>query len=323
MQKRVKRDTKLSYTFDGSKEPVLVVEQGEQFILETKENSDGLIRSDADLPTIEKLRPNSDFDPGKYNPLTGPVCVEGAERGDLLEISIEKITPTSDGITFIQEGHGPMANSRKWPELGENYTRVIRHIPGPSGTLRDGKAVFSENISWPLEPFIGTIGTAPDFELHSSVVGQLPNAGNWDCRDVKEGSRLYLNCYHHGALLYVGDVHASQGDTEWSGSAANEVQAEVTLSCRVIKSKKIPYARIEKNDSIIQLFADKPLEDAVHQAVFGLMDWMVDEYGMKPRDVYLLLAVNPGFRINVYQMIRDPAFKYVAGAEFKKIYLKA
>jgi acetamidase/formamidase len=121
----------------------------------------------------------------------------------------------------------------------------------------------------------------------------------------------------------VGDVHASQGDTEWSGSAANEVQAEVALRHRVIKNKKIPYARIEKEDSIVQLFADKPLEDAVHHAVIALMEWMVDGYGVKPRDAYILLTVDPGFRIDVCQMIRDPSFKYVAGAEYPKLRLKA
>lgn len=137
---------------------------------------------------------------------------------------------------------------------------------------------------------------------------------------MKAGSTLYVNCYHDGGLLYVGDVHAGQGDTEWSGTA-DEVQAEVTLSCRVIPGKKIPYARIEKEDSIVQLFADKPMEDAVHSAITHLMAWMIEEYGMKPTDVYLLLTVNPSFHVNVYQMIRDPLFKYVVGAEFPKKYL--
>lgn len=323
MQKRVSRDMPISYTFDYAKKPVLSVRQGESFVVETQDNTGGRIRSERDLPLVENLRPNSDFEPGQFNPVAGPIYIEGAERGDLLEVSIQEIVPADTGITFIQEGHGPLANSRKWPELGENYTRVIRHIPGPSGTLRDGKAIYNDRLSFPLAPFIGTIGTAPDFELHSSVAGQLPSAGNWDCRDIKEGSKLYLNCQHDGGLLFLGDVHASQGDTEWSGTAANEVRAEVTLHCRVIKNKKIPYARIEKKDSIIQLYADKPLEEAVHQAAIRLMEWMVEDYHMKPRDVYILLTINPYFRINIYQMIRDPLFKYVAGAEYPKEYLQS
>jgi len=59
------------------------------------------------------------------------------------------------------------------------------------------------------------------------------------------------------------------------------------LSCKVIKNKKIPYARIEREESIIQLFADKPLEDAVYKAVINLMSWMVEEYGARPKDAYI------------------------------------
>ncbi len=78
MQKRAKRDMLPSYTFDGWKNSVLVVGQGERFLVETKEGSDGLIRTETDLPTLERLRLNSDYEPGKYNALTGPVYVKGA-----------------------------------------------------------------------------------------------------------------------------------------------------------------------------------------------------------------------------------------------------
>lgn len=152
------------------------------------------------------------------------------------------------------------------------------------------------------------------------MTGQFPCCGNWDSRDIKAGSKLYLNCYHEGALLYIGDVHASQGDTELT-AVADESKSEVTLSCRVIKNKNIPYARIEKSDSIIQLYADKPMEEAVHNAIYGLMDWIIEEYKISPREIYMMLSVLPDFRINVYQMIKDPLLKYVVGAEFPKKYL--
>jgi amidase len=318
--KRVSREAPLSYTFDGAKNPVLMVGLDEEFVIETQDNTGGRIRSEKDLPTPATFGAAVDSDPRKLNPVCGPILVDGVGRGDLLAVSIRRIVPAETGVTFIHEGFGPFAESRRWPELGQNFTKVIKHLPGPSGTTADGTAVFGRSLTWPLAPFIGTIGVAPDFELHSSLAGQLPCAGNWDCRDMKAGSTLYVNCYHEGGLLYVGDVHAGQGDTEWSGTA-DEVTAEVTLSCRVIKGKKIPYARIEKPDSIVQLFADKPMEEAVHNAIIHLMGWMVEEYGMKPIDVYLMLTVNPSFRVNIYQMIRDPLFKYVVGAEFPKKYL--
>ena len=318
--KRVSREAPLSYTFDGTKAPVVRVSQDEEFVVETQDNTGGRIQSEKDLPTAETFGTAALFEPRKLNPVCGPIFVEDAKRGDLLAVSIRRIVPAEIGVTFIHEGFGPFADSKRWPELGRNLTKVIRHLRGPSGTTADGTALYGKGISWPLAPFIGTIGVAPDFELHSSLSGQLPCADNWDCRDMKAGSTLHVSCYHEGGLLYVGDVHAGQGDTEWSGTA-DEVKAEVTLSCRVVREKKTPYARNEKEDSIVQPFADKPMEDAVHSAITHLMAWMVDDYGVTPADAYLLLTVNPSFRVNVYQMIRDPLFKYVVGAEFPKKYL--
>jgi acetamidase/formamidase len=310
----------LSYTFNYSKKPIIEVSEGESFTLSTEDNLSGLIKTEKDLPLEPNLKPYSETKPVKHNPVTGPVFIKGAQKGDLLEIKIEKIIPNNYGITCIIPGSGEFNDSAKWPELNEAHTKVIKHLPGVSGTTRDGSGIFNEKISFDLRPFIGTIGVCPEFELLSTMSGQFPCCGNWDCRDIKEGSKLFLNCYHEGALLYIGDVHASQGDTELTW-VADEIKSEVTASCRVIKNKKIPYARIEKENSIIQLFADKPMEDSVHNAITGLMDWIIEDYGIKPKDIYMMLSVLPDFRINVYQMVRDPLFKYVVGAELPKKYL--
>ncbi|GAH67909.1 unnamed protein product [marine sediment metagenome] len=120
--------------------------------------------------------------------------------------------------------------------------------------------------------------------------------------------------------MYIGGVHGSQGDGEWSG-IANEIRAEVRLHCNFIKNKKIPYARIEKENTIISLNADKPLEEAVNKAMTDLLEWLVDDYGMNPRDAYILISVNPHFRINIYQMVKIGRINYTVGAEFPKAYL--
>jgi acetamidase/formamidase len=76
---------------------------------------------------------------------------------------------------------------------------------------------------------------------------------------------VYLNAYHDGALLYIGDMHGSQGDTEFFG-IANETRGEVQLSIDVIRNKRIAFPRIEKPDSIVQMYSYRPLEDAVRSA---------------------------------------------------------
>jgi len=318
--KTVSRAERLSYVLKADISPVLRVSEGEHFLIETEDNLTGFIKSEKDLPTLENLQPSTDYTPWKHNPLAGPVYVEGAEKGDVLVVHIEEIKPAGQGHTCIIPGYGPLAESKLWPELGEAYTHIIKHLPGPSGTTRDGKAVYREGIVWDLSPFIGTIGVTPDFEVESSLVGQGMWGGNWDCRDMKEGTELYLPCFHKGALLYVGDAHATQGDGEWTGMA-NETKAEVVLNCRVIKNKKIPYPRLEKEESIIQLYTDKPLEAAVNKAVVNLMKWLVEDYGMAPRDAYFQIGVNPDFRINVYQMVDVGRLHYTVGAEFPKKYL--
>ena len=320
MIKRVLRNSEYGYLFDYNKKPVLTVEEGESFIVETEDNLSGQIKSDKDS-LVETLKHFTKYDPPKFNPVHGPIYINGAKKGDLLEVGIEKIIPADTGLTAIDPGAGPLWDNKNWPELGDAYIKILKNIPGPSGTTRDGKAIYNENISWNLEPMIGTIGVATEYEIHGTLNGQTPCCGNWDCKDIKEGSKLYLNCHHDGALLFLGDVHASQGDTEWTGTA-NEVKAEVTLSCRVVKNKKISYARIERQESIIQLFADKPLEDAVHRAVISLMHWMVDEYKVKARDAYMMISSSSEFRIKIYQMLKGPNLPYVVGAEIPRKYLK-
>lgn len=317
---RIPREKACVYTLKKAP-PLIQVEPGEKFVVETQDTYSGRLQSENDLPTPDHLGPlYYDYEPLRGNPLAGPIYVRGAERGDLLVVNIERITPVGDGLTTIRHKRGPLGDSKKWPECSGPYTRIIKHLNGPSGTLRDGMAIYDEKIKWRMVPFIGTVGVVPDIEV-SSLVDQGPWGGNLDCRDLKEGSKLYLNCYQEGGLLHMGDVHASQGDGEWTG-VANEVKAELILSCSVIKNKKILYVRIEKPDSIVSLCNGKPLEDAVNSAIVNLIEWLVTEYNWNARDAYILISVSSDFRINIYQMAKLGHLQYTVGAEIPKAYLE-
>ena len=316
---RITRDQAMLYEFDFRHPPKLRVKQGESFEVETEDAGSGLTRS-PDAATRMADFPTQQFFPPKGNPIGGPVYVEGAERGDLLEVTIEKIEVGDQGFTAHRPGRGPLGDSYRWQSLRGPYVHIIKHLPGPSGTTRDGKGVFTDKITWDLQPMIGTIGTAPDREVETSSVGQGPWGGNLDVRDMKEGTKCYLNCYHEGGLLYVGDVHASQGDTEFYGTA-DETRSELQLSCRVIKDKQIPFVRLEKEESIVSLYSFRPLEDAVESAIVNLMEWMVTEYGVSERDAYMHMCINPEFRVNVYQMVRLGRIQYTVGAEMPRKFL--
>lgn len=317
---RIGREDARKYAFDWRDEPLLRVQCGESFEVETYDASTGYFKTEADK-AVPGRRPGFDRLPPLANPIGGPVWVVGAERGDTLVVSVESITVDDYSWIAIGPRRGPLGESTRWPELSADYTtRIFPHTPGPSGTTRDGTLRFSESISWPITPFIGTLGVAPDREVTTSIDGQGEWGGNLDIRDVAPGNRIHLPVFHEGALFYLGDVHASQGDTEFTGTAA-ETKATVRLRLDLVKQKRIPWMRIEKPESLVSVYAFRPLEVAVETATFNLMDWLIADYGFTATDAYCLVSTCPDFRINVYQMCRLGKLSYVAGAELPKRYL--
>jgi acetamidase/formamidase len=317
---RITREEARKYAFDWRDKPLLRVQPGESFEIETYDASTGYFRSAKDK-AIPALRPGFDRNPPLANPIGGPVWLEGAERGDTLVVTVEDILVDDYSWIAIGPRRGPLGESTRWPELSGDYTtKIFRHTPGASGTNRDGTLHFSDHLTWPLTPFIGTLGVAPEREVATSLDGQGEWGGNLDIRDVAPGNRVFLPVFHTGALFYVGDVHASQGDTEFTGTAA-ETKATVRIQLDLIKGKRIPWLRIEKPQSIIATYAYRPLEVAVETATFHLMDWLVSEFGFSPTDAYCLVSTCPDFRIHVYQMCKIGKLSYVGGAELPKKYL--
>jgi acetamidase/formamidase len=318
---QIRREQARKYAFDWRDEPLLRVRPGEPFEVETDDAGTGYFRTPADK-AIPANRPGFDRSPPTANPVAGPVYVEGAERGDALAVTIDEIVVDDYSWVAIGPRRGPLGESTRWPELSADYTtKIFKHTPGPSGTTRDGTLHFSDRISWPITPFVGTLGVCPDREVVTSLDGQGPWGGNLDVRDFAPGNRILLPVYHPGALLYLGDVHASQGDTEFTGTAA-ETRATVRLRVEVVKKKRVPWVRIEKPGSVVSVYADRPLEVAVEAATVNLMDWLVTEYGFTPTDAYCLVSTCPDFRVNVYQMCKIAKLSYVAGAELPTRYLR-
>lgn len=318
---RIPRDLSRKYAFDWRDTPLLRVQCGESFEVETWDASTGYFQSPADK-AIPAKRAGFDRTPPQANPIGGPVWLDGAERGDTLVVTVEQIEVAGFSWLAIGPRRGPLGDSTRWPELSSDYTtKIFQHTPGPSGTTRDGTLQFNERVSWPITPFIGTIGVAPDREVMTSISGQGEWGGNLDIRDVAPGNRILLPVFHPGALFYLGDVHASQGDTEFTGTAA-ETNATVRVRLDLLKRKRVPWMRIEKPDSIVSAFAARPMESAVETATINLMDWLITEHGYTPTDAYCLVSTCPDFRINVYQSCKIAKLDCVVGAELPRKYLK-
>src|SRR5436190_738391 len=248
---RIPRDLAKKYAFDWEDEPLLRVRCGESFEIETYDASTAYFKSAGDK-AIPALRPGFDKSPPLANPIGGPVFLDGAARGDTLVVTIEDIVVEDYSWIAIGPRRGPLGDSTRWPELSSDYTtKIFKHA--------DGFVHFSDKIRWPITPFVGTLGVAPDREVCTSLDGQGDWGGNLDIRDATVGNRILLPVYHAGALFYLGDVHASQGDTEFSGTAA-ETCATVRVRLELVKGKRPPGMRIEKPKSLVAIHAARPLE---------------------------------------------------------------
>lgn len=315
----------LKYEVDFRHKPSLEVHCGEEFTVETEDAPSGEYRSPSDaakLLDVWYLR----HSPSMANPLTGPIYIRGAEPGDTVVITIVDIELDRQGVTYWRPGHKPLGDSLRWADLAQP-TLVIANLNNGTIELTEALTLEGQHIlRHPLRlqlrqaPFIGTIAVAPEREVEASGIGQGSWGGNLDVRDVCAGTKVYLPCSNEGGLLYVGDVHAGQGDTEIYGIAM-EARSTVTLRCDVIKRQQYGFVRLEKPESIISIASAKPLEEAVTRASVQLMEWLVQEYGCSQREAYLLLGVNPDFKVNVYQMAAVGRLQFTVGAEIMKVTL--
>ena len=257
MQK-ITRENARKFAFDWRDEPLLTVACGETFEVETLDASSGFFKTPDDK-AIPANRPGFDRTPPLSNPIAGPIFVEGVQAGDTLAVTIEQIDVESYSWTAVGPGRGPLGDSVRWQELSGQYTTMImQHKPGPSGTLRDGTVQFNERLSWPITPFIGTLAVTPDRIVPTSIDGQGAWGGNLDIRDTAPGNQILMPVFHEGARLYLGDVHASQGDTEFTGTAA-ETSATVRLTVDRIANERRRYMRIIKPDSILFVHIARPI----------------------------------------------------------------
>ncbi len=163
---RILRDQARKYAFDWEDKPLLRVQPGESFEIETYDASTGFFKTEADKALPGK-RPGFDRIPPLANPIGGPVYVEGAQKGDVLVVNIEEIVVDSYSWIAIGPRRGPLGESTRWPELsGEYTTKIFQHRPGSSGTTRDGTLQFNSQISWPITPFVGTLRSRPRPRSH-------------------------------------------------------------------------------------------------------------------------------------------------------------
>jgi amidase len=248
------------------------------------------------------------------NPLTGPFAIAGAEPGDTLVVKILELTVDSArGVGALAPGFGALNTTSYTPMLNANLPEKIWFYDiDPRANEATFHALDSGfTVKIPMQPFLGCIGVAPaGGEARSSIV-PAEFGGNMDAPEARPGYTLYLPVNAPGALLYLGDGHAAQGDGEVAGTAI-EVPLRVRLQVDLIKGKRIAWPRFENDSTIMAVGAYRPLDDALRIAFTELVSWIHADYGLSALDAYELLSKTA--KIHLVEMV-DPNYVVIAAVD--------
>lgn len=293
------------YVYGPYSTPVMRVSPGDVIEVETLDAFGGAVRTEADLPSKVLNMPY-------VNPQNGPIAVEGAEKGDVLCVHLHSILPRGPqpaGTTALIPEFGGLVATPQTAMLNEPIPERVKKMEVTPEGVR-----FSDRITLPYEPFVGTIGVSPEIEAVSSLQPDYWG-GNMDLPDVAPGAVLYFPVQREGAHLFIGDCHGRQGDGELCGVAV-EMPATVVFQVDLIKGWSIPGVRLETDDFVMSVGSARPMEDAARMAYRDLIRWMVEDYGFEESEAYFLCT--QAGKVRVGNMV-DP--KYTLGASMRKAWL--
>src|SRR6266849_6202007 len=240
--------------FDNAQPPVLRINAGDTVALETMMHSHNQVVPGTTIEQIKKLR--TDFPGRGPHTVTGPIHVEGAEPGDVLKVTLNKIVPRAYGVNFNVPGmFGQFPNIYQDGQVKYLYLDLDRKV-----------TEFLPGVYIPVRPFPGTLGVARKEPGRYSTVPPGEFAGNLDIRDLVEGTALYVPVHVPGALLWTGDSHASQGNGEVNLTAVETAYKEFNITVEVIKGRPLAFPRIETPKSWITMGFDADLNKAWDQA---------------------------------------------------------
>lgn len=261
------------FSMSSRNKPVLKVASGTQVVFETLDCFSNAIQSSSDL--ISEI----DFD--RINPATGPLYIEGAEKGDTLKVTIDNIKINEQGATVQMSGLGVLGEDVK-----EDQTEIAY--------VKDNYVDFLGH-SVPLRKMIGVIGVAEGEEGVNTGTPGL-HGGNMDATSIQEGAHLYFPVKVQGALLAMGDLHAAMGDGE-IGGAGIEVSGEVTVTVEVLKETDIPSLTVETQDKWITIAPGKTMEEAARDALSRMEALVLARTSLTPNEAKMLLSIGADVRV--------------------------
>jgi amidase len=281
------------HTLAATHPPVVSVDAGQRLRVETELNIGDHLRELGDRFDISMAAPPF------LNGATGPIHVRGSTGADVLVVDIEQMELVPPGFSAVAPG--------LWPFL-EQASPPGAPVPHRVVDVRDGHVIWDARTHIPIRPMVGVIGTAPALEAISTM-DCGPHGGNLDVQEFGPGTRVYLPVAVDGALLYVGDCHAVQGDGELCGFGAVEIRTHVTMRVDLApRPVEMKWPRFEDERHIGVVACARPLEDAFRLAAQELARWLAGEFGFSLSDAVLLLGQVAEARCT--QLV-NPHFTYV------------
>jgi len=243
------------------------------------------------------------------NPLTGPFYVEGVMPGDTLVVHFTRLRLTRDsaesGDRITPSALDPFEKpAKEAPNFDSNWT--LDRQAGFARLTKPTQKLAAYRV--PLKPMLGCVGVAPPQQqsIRSGWLG--PYGGNMDFNELVEGVTVYLPVFHPGALLFIGDGHAAQGDGELTGDAL-ETSTEWTITVDFRKDKSIRLPRFENAEYWMASGIANSLPEAVQYATSNLSGWLEDEYGLNASEIAVVLGT--GVHYEIAELV-DPQVHVVA-----------
>jgi len=265
--KRLTRNHSI-FAMDKQNQPVLYVDSGERFVVETEDCfSHQIVESDDVL--------NDNFDYSRVNPATGPIFVNGCQPGNTLKVTIHKIEVESQGVVEVYPGWGPLGN-----KVEKAATKIV--------SISEGGAKFGKYLL-PLHPMIGVIGVAPVGEA-VPCGSPGPHGGNLDTVNIAEGAEIYLPVFVSGAKLALGDVHAIMGDGEICGTGV-EIRAEVEMKLEICENWQISNPVVKTKESYFFLGSAKTVEEAIQIAAEESVKFIQKRNNISWTEAYMMASI--------------------------------
>jgi acetamidase/formamidase len=285
--------------FSADLKPALVVESGDRIQVETFtgyyicEKAPPEFVPSALREIYHHLSSDRKVGPGSHL-LTGPVYVNGAAPGDVLEVRLEQITPGLPiGFNAIRAGWGALPQEFPEPALrfiALDLNRNIAEFPPGSG------------IRIPLNPFFGILGVATP-EINRSSIPPGAYGGNIDNRQLQAGSRLFLPVYVPGALFSIGDGHSAQGDGEVNVTAI-ETSMNGLIQILLHKNLDLPTPLAETPTDWITMGFASTLDAAFERALQRMIEFLYRFASITTEEAYVLCSLAVNFHVT--QVVNSP-----------------